>query len=157
MHLDTAHPNSPADLRRLVANLVAAYQQLEPYGIDSVSDYAEYLLEQALLGKRERRGTKGFDVLAPMYGRIQVKCRRLPSDGRLEQRLLCRNLDAEAFDYVGAIIFRPDLSVKCALLISRMAVWSFVENHPDTHKKIAHQQIAALNGAVDITERICRV
>jgi len=127
-----------------VANLVAAYQQLEPSGISSVFDYAEFLFEQALLGKRERRGTKRFDILAPMYGRIQVKCRRLPSDGRVEQRLLCHNLNADTFACLGAVIFRPDLSVKCALLIARTAVWSFVESHPDKQKKIAYQQTAAL-------------
>jgi hypothetical protein len=148
-------PNS--EIRLLVAGLIEAMQRLAPFGIASVSDYAEYLFEQATGGQRVTRGNKGYDVIAPMYDRIQVKCRRLPADGRIEQRLLCRNLQPDGFDYLGAVIFMPDLTVKCALLVSRASLWPLVVSHPDSHKKIAYQQIERLNGMIDFSDRIRRV
>ena len=148
--------NDRISLRQLVLNLLQAYEALQPYGICSLSDFAEFLFERALLGTRERRGKKGFDVLAPMYGRVQVKYRQLPSDGRIEQRLHCGNMDSDSFDYLGAVIFNTDFSIKSGLLISRAAVWATIDACQDREKKIPYQSIASLGGAIDLTNRLRR-
>jgi hypothetical protein len=105
---------SSAELRRLLNEYLTALERLRPYAIESIADYAEYLFEQALGGKRVRRGVKGHDVVVEGVGRIQVKERRLPTDGRVEERLHLRNMTCDSCDHLGSVIFNSDLSIKKA-------------------------------------------
>src|SRR5881409_2028364 len=99
-------------LRQLIVEYLSALEGLRPYGIESLSDYAEYAFEKALGGKRVPRGAKGHDVIVPKLGRLQVKERRLPADARIEERLHFRNLCEDSCDHVGAVIFHNDYTVK---------------------------------------------
>jgi hypothetical protein len=74
----------------------------------------------------------------------------------MEERLHCGNLDPNSFDYLGAVIFNTDFSVKCGLLISRSEVWQTIETCRDRERKIAYRAIASLGGAIDVTDRLRR-
>lgn len=147
---------SDKSIRQLLQVFLAASEMLEARGIAGLKDLAEVLFAKALLGERMPPNYRGFDVQAPMYGRIQVKHRHLKLHGRMEDRLHCGNLDAAAFDYLGAVIFNTDCSVYSALLVSREALWSAFTAHPDPEKKMKFREIAQLPGCIDVSDRITR-
>ena len=149
--------NHVHELRELLRAYLTSLERLRPYGIESLSDYAEYAFEQALQGKRVARGKKGHDVLLPRLGRVQVKERRLPADGRLEERLHLRNCSSEGCDFIGAVIFANDYTVKKATLVPFAEVERMILTHPDREKKVRFDLIAALPSAVDLTERLQRL
>jgi hypothetical protein len=148
-------PREP--LRRLLKQYLVVMRGLHDHGLASVSDLAEIAFAQALRGTPASRGTSGYDILAPKFGRVQVKCRKLPADGRLEKRLLLGNLTARCCDHLGGVIFATDLTVKKATLVPFNRVWELIERHPDPEKKIRFAMLAVLPGAIDFTDRVDRV
>jgi hypothetical protein len=142
------------ELRQLLSDYLTSLDRLRPYSIESISDYAEYLFEHALGGKRVGRGSKGQDVLVPNVGRVQVKQRRLPSDGRIEERLHLRNVTCDSCDQIGAVIFNNDLSIKKALLARHDEVWKLILTHSDPEKKVKFDLLASLPSTVDLTARL---
>ena len=97
------------------------------HGIRSVADYAEQVVADALSGVRVANGTnKGFDITAPHYGRVEVKFRQLPSDGRIEERCALSDAKENGFDYLAVVIFQPDFTVKGAVLVPYDEAWKFV-------------------------------
>lgn len=145
------------ELRNLLSDYLAALERLRPFAIQSLSDYAEYVFAQAFNGKRGTRGQKGHDVLVPNLGRVQVKQRCLPADGRIEERLHCRNIACDSCDYVGAVIFNNDLTIRKATLVPHAEVWKLIADHPDPEKKIRFDLVASLPGAVNVTDRLRHV
>ncbi|HZL34216.1 MAG TPA: hypothetical protein VFC78_02835 [Tepidisphaeraceae bacterium] len=144
------------DLRGALAQYFSALQKLEPYSIKTLADYAEYAFEAALGGKRVGRNGKGYDLIVPRLGRVQVKSRQLPSDGRIEERLHLSTCSAGSCDFLAAIIFNADFSVKKATVVPFLAVFDFMQRHVDPQKKIRFDLIAALPGAGDVTSDVRR-
>jgi hypothetical protein len=86
-----------------------------------------------------------------------VKERRLPTDGRVEERLHLRTITCDSCDHLGAVIFNSDLSIKKAVLVAHKDVWRLIREHSDPEKKVRFDLIAALPSAVDMTDRLRRV
>ena len=120
------------------------------HGIRGVSDYAEVLVADAVGGTREADTTnKGFDIIAEDYGRIEVKCRQLPADGRLEERVQLSDTKEDGFDYLAVVILHPDFTVKGAVLVPYREAWQYVVE--SAYNRISLSQAASCDGAVDIT------
>src|SRR2546425_1150463 len=113
---------SPRPRRELMQQLSVIRAALQEYGIRDASDYAEVLVAEALHGQRVGRVTKGHDVMAPSYGRVEVKCRQLPADGRLEQRVEFSESKEGGFDVLALVIFNVDFTVKGATVVPYKAV-----------------------------------
>jgi hypothetical protein len=143
-----------AEIRRLLTQYLAAMDRLRPHGIESMADFAEHLFAITLGGERLTRGSKGHDVLVPDLGRVQVKERRLPADGRIEERLHLKSLSCDSCDYLAAVIFANDFTVKKATLVPHAEVWQLIRSHRDPERKVRFDLIAALPSAVDMTERL---
>ena len=144
-------------LSSLLSRYIAVLRELRPYGIESPADVAEYLFEQALGGKRTKRGKKRHDIVVNKLGRVQVKARCLPSDGRKERRLHLGNMNRSSCDYLGAVIFTCDLHVHRAVLVPADAVWRLIEEHTDPEKKVQFDLLAALPRSVEMTERLAMI
>jgi hypothetical protein len=130
--------------------LAAVRESLREYGIRDASDYAETLIAEALAGQRLASGvTKGHDVLAELYGRVEVKCRQLPPDGRLEERVEIGASKEGGFEFLAVVVFREDFSVKGAVVVPYTAVWEFVGRQE--YNRISYPQACRLPGAIDIT------
>ena len=126
---------------------------LAEYAIRGTPDYAEALVADALDGRREPSGVnQGYDVLCPRYGRLEVKCRVLPADGRREERVDLRDTKADGFDYLAIVIFYPDYSVKGAVLIPYSQVWPIVDSRK--YRRISYGEAFQLEGAVDVSEPV---
>ena len=66
----------------------SAREALEGHDVRDTGDYAEVLVAEALKAWRNTSGVmKGFDVLCDARGKIEVRSRTLPRDGRNEDRL----------------------------------------------------------------------
>ena len=99
-------------------------EQLREHGIRDAADYAEALVAEALSGRRvASRVTKGHDVVSAHFGPVEVKCRQLPLDGRLEERVEIGTSKEVGFDHLAIVVFHTDFSVKGAVVIPYDAVW----------------------------------
>jgi hypothetical protein len=137
----------------LMQQLAALRDSLRPLGIRDASDYAEVLVAEALRGKRvDNRITKGHDVQAEPYGRIEVKCRQLPTDGRIEERVDVRASKQDGFEFLAVVIFNGGFSVKGAVIVPYAAVWEFVARQP--YNRISYTQACHLPGAQVITAAV---
>jgi hypothetical protein len=139
--------------RELMRQLAALRGRLREFGIRDTSDYAEVLVAEALDGWRlASRVAKGHDVLAESYGRIEVKCRQLPLDGRIEERVSVGAGKEGGFEFLAVVIFCPDFVVKGAVVVPYAAVWDLVARQ--AYNRVSYSQACQLPGAVDITEAV---
>jgi len=138
---------------QLMRQLAALRERLREYGIRDASDYAEVLVAEALEGQRlASRVAKGHDVLAGLYGRVEVKCRQLPADGRVEERVEIGAGKEAGFEYLAVVIFQPDFAIKGAVVVPYAAVWELVAQQK--YNRVSYSQACALPGSVDITAAV---
>lgn len=150
---DAVTPSSVRSLRELVLAYLQIHHELRQYNISGTTEYAEFLFELSMAGKRAVRGTRGYDLIAPRFGRVQVKCRVLPADGRIEERMHCKNVEDE-FDHLGAVVFNNDLTVRQAVVATRDDVVRLIGECRDPEKKIAFKRFLKLSHSVDFTDRL---
>jgi hypothetical protein len=137
----------------LIRHYSTLSQQLREFGIRRISDYAETLIAEALDGQRVASGVnQGFDVLATGFGRIEVKHRQLPPDGRIEQRVELGNAKLDGFDYLAIVIFDAEMAVHGAVLVPYTSVWQIVESR--SWRRISYGEAIALPGAINITSQV---
>jgi hypothetical protein len=76
-----------------------------------VADYAEKIAVDTLHLERVGKEEKGYDAI---YGHIryQIKGRRITKHNNSRQLSVIRNLDEKLFDFIVAVIFNEDFSVK---------------------------------------------
>lgn len=87
--------------------------------VRDTGDYAEVLIAEALNACRNVSGvTKGFDVLCETRGRIEVRSRTIPRDGRKEDRLEIPQSKVNGFDVLAGVLFNSDLSVRSGFLLA---------------------------------------
>jgi hypothetical protein len=131
--------------------LAEVRRRLAEHRIHDTPDYAEVLVAEALEADRVLSGVnRGFDVVSAKYGRIEVKCRALPTDGRREERVDIRDTKADGFDYLAIVIFYPDYSVKGAVLVPYQEVWPIIVSRK--YRRIGYGEARQLEGVIDITE-----
>ena len=147
-------PVSAPPRRVLMRELGLLRQSLREHGIREASDYAEVLIAEVLRGRRAASGvTKGHDVVSNKFGRVEVKCRQLPIDGRIEERVDLSPAKEAGFDHLAIVVFRPDFTVKGAVVVPYKAVWELVRRHQ--YNRITYQHARSLDGAIDITAEVC--
>jgi hypothetical protein len=124
---------------------------LAEFGIRDTPDYAEVLVAEALEGDRVPNSVnQGYDVTSPKYGRVEVKCRVLPTDGRREERVDVRDTKADGFDYLAIVVFYPDYSVSGAVLVPYGEVWPIIDSRK--YRRVSYGEACHMEGIVDITE-----
>lgn len=105
-------------ITELMQHFVKATEQLEAHGIRDTGQYAELLVCSALNAERNRSGVqKGFDIRCSSNGRVEVRSRTLPRDGRNETRLEIPKDKVGHFDCFAGILFNPDISVRGGFLL----------------------------------------
>ena len=126
---------------------------LAEFGIRGTPDYAEVLVAEALEGDRVPNSVnQGYDVTSPKYGRVEVKCRVLPTDGRREERVDVRDTKTDGFDYLAIVVFFPDYSVSGAVLVPYGEVWPIIDSRK--YRRISYGEACQIEGVVDITELV---
>lgn len=102
----------------LMFEFVKVREALEAHGVRNTGDYAEILVAAALNAERNVNGvTKDYDVLCPLRGRIEVRSRTLPRDGRKETRLQIPKEKVNGFDLLAGVLFDPHLAISGGCLL----------------------------------------
>jgi len=111
-------------IRELLNELASVRKKLSEHGIRDESGYAEMLVAKALNGERHASGVeKGSDLTAPEYGKVEVRSRTLPLDGKNEARLNLPAKKRDGFDWFAGIVFNSDLSINHAFLLPHDEAW----------------------------------
>ena len=139
--------------RELMHQLAVLRAALREYRIHDAPDYAEVLISEALGGTRVASpANPGYDVVCKGFGRIEVKCRQLPPDGRTEERVEVPRSKESGFDFLAVVIFHHDFAVKGAVVVPYDSVWQLVASH--RYNRLSYPQACGLRGAIDVTDRV---
>ena len=138
-------------LKDLLAELSDIRSRLQPYGITSEAGYAELLVAKALGGTRHKSGVEaGSDLVAPVFGRVEVRSRTLPLDGRNESRVNLPKSKKGKFDWLAGIIFSPSLEIFASYLIPHDAAWDLASCNKRSDvclaNVLAHPAVKAIPG-----------
>lgn len=105
-------------LTDLMKQFASAREALENHAVRDTGDYAEVLVAEALKANRNTSGVmKGFDVLCDTRGKIEVRSRTLPRDGRNEDRLEIPQAKVNGFDILAGVLFNSDLTIRGGFLL----------------------------------------
>jgi hypothetical protein len=138
-----------------MAEFARLREALADHRIQDASDYAEALIAEARSGQREASGVnQGFDVKSPRFGRVEVKCRQLPRDGRIEERVDLRDSKKDGIDYLAILVFLPGFRVKGAVLVPYGQVWTIIESRK--YRRISYAEARQLDGAIDISGAVAK-
>jgi hypothetical protein len=100
-----------------------------------VADYTEWLVSQKLGVKLESNSQKGYDATDSNGLRYQIKSRRITPDNKSTQLSALRNLNDHPFDFLIALIFEADFTVKRAakIPIDIVVAKSSFRSHTNAH------------------------
>ena len=116
-----------------------------------IGDYTEWLVCNRLGLRVQGNSKAAFDAVDPEGIRYQIKSRR--SDANSVQFSSIRNLEQGEFDFVIALIFGEDYSVRLAVKISRHAVPTLAryQAHVNGYNLILTSKVVEQEGVEDIT------
>ena len=146
------HGQSELDLLRLYSDILTELQKRGVCRTDNnpVGDYTEWLVCQKLSFELQPNSKAGFDCFGPDNLRYQIKGRR--SNAKRVQFSAIRNLDQGNFDFVIAVAFRTDWSLRFGLKLSRDAIRGITDyqGHTNSHRLMLSGREVGLDGVEDI-------
>ena len=121
-----------------------------------IGDYTEWLVCNRLMLKGQGSSKEAFDAIDAQGIRYQIKGRR--SSAKSVQFSTIRNLKEHGFDFVIAIIFDEDYSVRLAVKIAHNAVPKLAryQAHVNGHNLILTSKAVEEDGIEDISHLISR-
>jgi hypothetical protein len=123
------------------------------YKIKDQGSYAEHLVAEALGASVLANGVnKGFDLLHERYGKIEVRSRRYPLDGRREDRAHLSIKKSGLFDFFVHVAFDSDYSVSGAYLAPHDAIAALAAE--SKNRCVRFSAGSALPNSTDITAKV---
>ena len=119
-----------------------------------VGDYTEWLVCRRLGLEMQANSKASFDAVDAAGIRYQIKGRR--SEGRSVQFSAIRNLVEQGFDFVIAVIFNNDYSIRLAVMMPYATVVKLVKYQPhvNAHNLILTDNIVGEDGVMNIVQQI---
>ena len=140
-------------ITQLLREMLQVREALEAHGIRDTGGYAELLAAKALGATRNLSGVeKGYDLVCSKLGRIEVRSRTLPRNGRKETRIEIPSQKTDGFDWLLGILFNPDVSIVGAFLLPHDAAVGLSELQQ--FKRIPFEVGAAHHEAIDVTSKL---
>lgn len=118
-----------------------------------IGDYTEWLVCNRLELQVQGNSQAAFDAVDPQDDtRYQIKGRR--ASGNSVQFSAIRNLENHEFDFVVAVVFNEDYSIRFAFRIAYAAVKQLAryQEHTNSHLLILTERAVELDGVEDITQ-----
>ena len=117
-----------------------------------IGDYTEWLVCNRLGLEIQGNSQAGFDAVDPQGVKYQIKGRR--SSANSVQFSAIRKLDDHGFDFVVAVVFNEDYSIRFAFRIAYAAVKQLAryQEHTNSHLLILTERAVELDGVEDITQ-----
>lgn len=121
-----------------------------------ISDYAEVLFCRAFSWTREGNSASGFDATDATGLRYQIKARRMTETLGSRQLSAIRNLAANPFDQLAAVLFTSDFSIHRAALIPIAVVATRVRHSSHTNSDIFRltDDVWGITGVIDVSEQL---
>ena len=149
---------STAMTRELLATYAAVLRELRDRGVvrtsnSPVGDYAEYLTAAAMGLTLNANSSSGCDAVGPDGIRYEIKSRRLAMGSKANRFSAIRNLEANHFDVLVAVLFRDNFAVERAACLPREAVerLSFWQQHVNGWILPVHDSVWSDPSVNDIT------
>lgn len=132
-------------------------RQIVRTGNNPTGDYTEWLVAQRLGLTLNGNSGKGYDAMDAAGMRYQIKGRRLSSDTAPGQLGTIRDLEHKEFDFLIAVVFRPDWQIKCAIKIPHQTVTELADyrKHVNGHVLYVRPSLLAHPTVADVTEMLC--
>lgn len=136
----------PRELLRLYSEIM---RELRNQGVlrthnNPVADYAEYIVSQTLHLELCDNSIKGYDAIDRNNIRYQIKGRRLTVGNPSCQLGVIRSIDKKEFDFLIAVLFNEDFSVKNVYKIPHHIIKKYSRFHQRMNGMILHLQGAVL-------------
>ena len=154
-------------IRELLATYAAVLRELRDRGVvrtsnSPVGDYAEYLTSIAMGLALNANSNSGCDAVGPDGTRYEIKSRRLATGSRANRFSAIRNLEANHFDVLVAVLFRDDFAVERAVCLPREAVerLSFWQRHVNgwilpVHESVWNDPVVTATSRQVVYEALC--
>ena len=119
-----------------------------------VGDLKEGLVVKALCLKRMSNSAKGFDAIDSEYKKYQIKGRRLTKESKSTQLSAIRGLCDQRFDYLIAVFYDEDFTVKAAYKIPHLVVEKKAnfQDYVKAHRLVVSDNFLDEEGVEDLTE-----
>ena len=116
-----------------------------------IGDYTEWLVCKYLELEMQGNSKAAFDAIDDSEIRYQIKGRQ--SEAKKVQFSAIRNFDQQGFDFVIAVVFNHDYSIRFAAKLTHAAVadHSTYREHTNAHILILDENSLRSDGVVDIT------
>lgn len=121
-----------------------------------VADYSEWLVASRLGLDLCKSSSKGFDATGPEGVKYQIKARRVTASNASVQLGAIRGLDCRQFDYMVAVLFESDFSIRYALKIPHEVVVEQSKFRAHTNAHIFHLRRTLIDHpkVEQVTERL---
>lgn len=122
-------------------------------------DLAEHLFCRAFGWEQATNSNPSVDAVAKDGTRYQIKGRRFTEHNQSRQLSALRNLPDGGFDFLAAVLFNPDYTVKRAAIIPHALIKEksrYVE-HTNSWKFMLRDEVWAWTGVKDVTRRLTSV
>lgn len=142
-----------------MASILRSAKCIERHTAISFDILAEILTALCTDGKQASANTKGYDVESTNYGRIEVKSRKLGTDGPFPRVTLSPN-KLKGADWFMAVRWTRDGGVYAAIMLPKTSVAPLFEKFLQTNGRTAHihwEDWKNGAGQVDLSEEFRRV
>jgi len=118
-----------------------------------VADYTESLVCSKLRLRQEPKSTAGFDAVDQEGTRFEIKSRRITPHSASVQLSAFRNLRAKHFDYLIAVVYEADFSIRYAAKVPHALIEpnARFSSHSNAHLFNLTPDILELPGVENIT------
>ena len=145
---------TPTELLCLHSEIIGELQRRDIVRTQNnpIGDYTEWLVCKCLKLQMESNSKAGFDATDSAGLRYQIKGRR--SAGRNIQFSAIRNLEQDHFDFVVAVAFNLDYTIRFAVKLSPTSVERIAryQQHVNAHILILTDNYVGSDGVEDITQ-----
>lgn len=134
----------------LLRSFAAVLDELTRRGLvrtinNPVSDYTEWLVSSKLGLELRGNSRAGYDARGPDGAKYQIKGRRARPGTKAVQLSAIRNLNSRPFDFLVAVVFEPDFSIRHAVRIPYEVVAEKARYQAHTNSHIFHVRPALLS------------
>jgi len=146
-----AMSNNPSNMHAIFQQMYLLERELwSRYRVRDQGQYAARLVGDAIGAHVLANGVnKGFDLEHDKYGRIEVRSRRYPHDGRREDRAQVPARKTGLFDYFAHVVLDTNFAIAGGYLAPHDVIDALARR--DRQRSIRFSDGRALPGAVDIT------
>ncbi len=155
-----SHTFESSSLRDLLASYCAIIAELKRRKVvrtdnAPAGDYAEYLVCKALAGMLAPNSERSFDLTAPTWGRVQVKC-RVTDASRANPRSQLSPFRSFDFDVAAVVLLNSNYSVRRAVLVPVATIREVSHYREHVNGYVVHARKALLDtaGNADITDLV---